>query len=53
MVKEETFQNLSAGPDDLSLTLTDKWGRELTNGLYYILIDTPVGKAKTKLLILR
>jgi hypothetical protein len=53
MVREETFQNLPAGPDDLSLTLTDKWGRDLANGLYYILIETPVGKAKAKLLILR
>jgi hypothetical protein len=53
MVKEETFQNLSAGPNDLPLTLIDKWGRDLANGLYYILVDTPVGKTKAKLLILR
>jgi hypothetical protein len=53
MVREETFRNLSAGPNDLSLPPVDRWGRELANGLYYIQVQTVQGKSMGKLLILR
>jgi len=53
MAREETFRNLSAGPNDLSLPPVDRWGRELANGLYYIQVQTAQGKSMGKLLILR
>lgn len=35
------------------LELKDDWGVSLANGLYYVVIDVPEGRAIEKLLILR
>jgi hypothetical protein len=53
MVNEERFQDLPAGPNDLPLDATDKWGRELADGLYYIVAATSQGHSMGKWLILR
>lgn len=43
---------LPAGPDPVIL-LTDSWGNQLANGLYYLVFDTPEGRSIQKILILR
>jgi hypothetical protein len=53
MVNEERFQDLPAGPSDLPLVVTDKEGRELADGLYYIVTTTPQEHFMGKWLILR
>lgn len=53
MVNEEKFQNLPAGPNDFPLAMTDKWGRELANGLYYLEAIIPQGQTMGKWLILK
>jgi hypothetical protein len=35
------------------LPLSDRNGKPLANGLYYVLIQTPFGKSVEKLLVLR
>ena len=42
-----------AGGSLVALPLTDRNGRSLANGLYYVVIQTPAGKSILKLLILR
>jgi hypothetical protein len=42
-----------AGGADVSLPLTDRGGRPLANGLYYVMVTTPEGRSILKLLILR
>ena len=37
----------------VTLELTDYQGQPLSNGLYYVVVTTKVGKASAKLLILR
>ena len=41
------------GTSDFKMDLADNWGRQLANGVYYIVVTTPTLKATTKLLILR
>jgi len=53
MVREETFRNVLAGPNDFLLAVSDRWGRDLANGLYYLVVETPQARAKGKLLVLR
>ena len=53
VVNEEKFQNPQAGPNDFTLAMTDPWGRELANGLYYLSVTTPQGHSIGKWLILR
>jgi subtilase family serine protease len=52
LVQEETFQQVSPG-EVLTLTLTDKFGNPLADGLYYVVIEAQGKKWITKLLILR
>ena len=42
-----------AGGSQVSLPLTDRNNRPLANGLYYVLVQSPAGRAILKLLILR
>jgi len=42
-----------AGGTNVSLSLTDQRGAPLANGLYYVLVQTPLGRSIEKLLILR
>jgi hypothetical protein len=52
-VNQTAFYNVSAGWVYLPLTLTDKKGSPLANGVYYVLVATRQGHAVGKLLILR
>ncbi len=45
--------NQMAGGSDVSLPLTDQGGTRLANGLYYVVVTTPLGRSIEKLLILR
>jgi hypothetical protein len=47
------FSVTQAGGSDVSLPLSDRNGKPLANGLYYVLIQTPSGKSIEKLLVLR
>jgi hypothetical protein len=42
-----------AGGTDVSLPLTDRGGRPLADGLYYVMVTMPAGRSIEKLLILR
>ena len=42
-----------AGGSKVSLPLTDRNGRPLANGLYYVVVNTSAGRSVLKLLILR
>ena len=48
-----TLPDLPAGTRDIALSLTDRSGVPLANGLYYILVQTPQGRFIVKLLVLR
>ncbi len=52
-VNQITLFNVSAGILDISLPLTDRDGKPLANGLYYVVIQTPQGRFVTKLLVVR
>jgi hypothetical protein len=52
MVQEETFQQVSPG-EVITLTLTDKFGNPLANGLYYVVIEAQGKRWITKLLVIR
>jgi len=51
-VWETQYSDTPPGRDVL-LPLTDKWGTNLANGLYYVVVSTDVGLYKVKWLILR
>jgi uncharacterized repeat protein (TIGR01451 family) len=51
MVNEFTRQ--SEGGTDIALPLTNRSGAPLANGLYYVVVTTPEGRAIEKLLIIR
>jgi len=53
MVEETVVKDPSAGLNRVPLILEDKWGQPLANGLYYIVVQWPQGRAVTRLLILR
>jgi len=52
-VKEVTLNNLPAGPQNISIPLTDNKGQSLANGLYYIVVVNQQGRAVGKLLVTR
>jgi hypothetical protein len=52
-VNEIFMGNVAQGTTDVPLPLTDKWGRPLANGLYYVVVRTPQGRFTVKLLVLR
>ena len=52
MVNTISFPS-QAGGSQVSLPLTDRNNRPLANGLYYVLVQSPAGRAILKLLILR
>jgi hypothetical protein len=51
-VQENTYHQV---PDGIAvpLNLTDKWGKSLASGLYYVVVQTTQGRSIGKLLILR
>jgi len=51
-VQENTYHQLPNGTD-VPLNLTDKWGKPLSSGLYYVAVQTTQGRSIGKLLILR
>ncbi len=51
-VQEETFVNVPSGVA-VTVQLTDKWGRPLANGLYYLVVKTNGGQSIGKLLIIK
>jgi len=50
--QENTYRQVPAGTD-VPLSLTDKWGKPLASGLYYVVVQTSQGRTIGKLLILR
>jgi hypothetical protein len=52
-VNEITLSNVPAGITDIALFLTDRGGKPLANGLYYLLVQTPQGRSITKIMVLR
>ncbi len=50
---EVDLQHVPVGPNDILLNLTDRLGKPLANGLYYLLVETSQARTKGKLLILR
>jgi len=53
VVQETLVKDPAAGLNRAPVELEDKWGQPLANGLYYIVVQWPEGKAVTRLLILR
>jgi uncharacterized repeat protein (TIGR01451 family) len=52
MVNELHYPNQPGGTD-VALPLTNRWGSPLADGLYYVVVYTPEGRAIEKLLIIR
>jgi hypothetical protein len=52
VVIERKFPNQTPGVP-LSIDPIDQWGTPLASGLYYVVVQTPIGKTVGKLLILR
>ena len=52
MVNEIPYSNQEGGTD-IPLPLNNHWGSPLANGLYYVVVYTPEGRAIEKLLIIR
>ncbi|HET9869786.1 MAG TPA: hypothetical protein VFR02_04750 [bacterium] len=52
-VDEVDLSNLPAGPQRVTLPLTDRHGAALANGLYYVLVLNSQGRAIGKLLVAR
>jgi rhamnogalacturonan endolyase len=52
-VKEVTLTDLPAGPQNISIPLTDNEGDPLANGLYYVVVANQQGRAIGKLLVLK
>lgn len=52
-VNEINLPALPAGATDVALPLTDRWGKPLANGLYYVVVQTSQGRFITRLLVLR
>jgi hypothetical protein len=50
-VQEEVFPQVPVGTD-LTLSLVDKWGTPLANGLFYVVVNTNRVRWVGKLLIL-
>lgn len=52
-VNEIDLGALPPGVTDFNLDLRDHWGRDLANGLYYVVVRTSQGKLTAKLLVNR
>jgi hypothetical protein len=52
-ILEENLGPMAAGMNDVGLTLRDDKAKALANGIYYIVVTTPQGRAIGKLVILR
>jgi hypothetical protein len=53
MVKHVKVLQVFTSSSDFQMDLMDDWGSQLSNGVYYIVVTTPMVKVSTKLLILR
>ena len=53
MIKEITLNNVPAGLVQTQLDIKDNAGIPLANGLYYVVVTTPQGRAVGKLLVSR
>jgi hypothetical protein len=51
-VGDKTFTNIPSG-QAVTLTLIDRWGSPLANGVYYLVVTTSKGRFVGKLLIQR
>lgn len=51
-VQDSTFYSVASGLA-VTVELTDRWGRPLANGLYYVVVVVNGKQSVTKLLILR
>ena len=51
-IQDETFYGVSAG-SPLTVELTDRWGKPLANGLYYVAVVIDGKRSIAKLLIIR
>ena len=51
-VQENTYSQVPAGTD-VPISLTDKWGKPLASGLYYVVVNTTQGRSIAKFLIIR
>jgi hypothetical protein len=51
-VKDETFRSVPASTA-VAVSLTDAYGRPMSNGLYYVIVTARSGKTTGKMLILR
>ncbi len=52
-VNEFTSPELPPGVYDLPLELTDNWGTDLANGVYYVVVTTSSGTNVLKMLVIR
>jgi len=52
-VKDVSLGNLPAGPWSYTFKLKNIWGNELSNGLYYLVLDNTQVRNISKMLILR
>lgn len=52
-VNEIDLGAMPPGVSDFKLDLKDRWGRDLANGLYYVVVRTSQGKLTAKLLVNR
>jgi hypothetical protein len=53
MVNETTFHDIPAGTTNLALPLTDKEGKPLANGIYYVVVTANGQRFVGKLLVLQ
>jgi hypothetical protein len=51
-VEDVTFTNVPSGRG-LQVHLADSWGRPLANGIYYVVMTTPMKTYTTKLMVLK
>ncbi len=52
-VNEVDRTQVPAGVSEIAVPLTDKAGKPLANGIYYVVFQAPQGRLVAKLLILR
>jgi hypothetical protein len=51
-IQEQEYSQVPVGMS-VPLSLLDKWGAPLANGIYYVRVKTPAGWSTAKLLIIR
>ncbi len=52
-VNEIDLTQVPAGTTSVSVPMTDRGGKPLADGLYYVVVQMPQGRLVTKLLVLR